>query len=134
MFYLGAGFPAHFLSEADDANRATAHEQQMPVNRHVQRMQASFGYFVADMARRAALRSGRFAASPSAASSRSSPSRTWPTTSRSPRRQAHDRLPVAVDRGWVTGEEATRLFFRVFGELLDSPTPTKAKEHETGAF
>lgn len=85
MFYLGAGFPAHFLSEADDANRATADEQQMPVSLHVQRMQASFGYFVADMARRAALCSGRFESSPSAASSPSSPSPTSPTTSRSPR-------------------------------------------------
>jgi len=133
MFYLGVGFPAHFLSEADDANRATAHEQQRPVDLHTQRMQASFGYFVADVARRAALRSGRFESRlgsivPVFAESDVADNLTVAQAGK----LTADAVAIALDRNLLTPEQATRLLLRVFGELLDDPNPTKANQHGQG--
>jgi hypothetical protein len=131
---LGAGFPLHYLAEADDSNRATAAEQELPVALHVQRLQASFGYFVADLAGRAAARSGRFAdgkvglivpvfAEPNSADNLNV-ARAGKT--------AAEALVVAVERGWVSKDEAAGLFRRVFGELSDTVTSASGDGKRSG--
>ena len=127
LIFAGAGLPMHYFSEADDSNRATAAEQERPVAMHVQRMQASFGSFMADLARRAAERSGRFrdGAVGAITAVYAEPNAQDNLTVARAGKTAAEALVVAVERGWIAEDEAAGLFRRVFGELTDTVGVTR---------
>lgn len=60
MLAAGAGVPLHFLAEPEHTNRATAAEMHGPTLRHFENRQLMVGAVLCDIARRAALLSGRF--------------------------------------------------------------------------
>jgi len=121
MIATGAGVPEHYLSEGGNANRATASEMGLPAIKRFQRRQEYLRGLLTRVVRRALdaqVAAGRLSARAD---------RRFTVTfdelvsdSRDVRvawlSQATDALATATDRGWVSGTEARRLWWRLAGD------------------
>ena len=121
MIATGAGVPEHYLSEGGNANRATASEMGLPAIKRFQRRQEYLRGLLTRVIRRALdaqVAAGRLSARAD---------RRFTVTfdelvadSRDVRvawlSQATDALATATDRGWVSGTEARRLWWRLAGD------------------
>jgi hypothetical protein len=114
---VGARLPMHLLSEAEDANRATAQEQKDPTLRHWRRRQLLLGAIFVQVCRAALERSGQFA-----------PEQIGPLEPVFPDLDRTDNLNLAraaqsltaalataTDRGWLSGDEARGLLLEALG-------------------
>ena len=121
MIATGAGVHEHYLSEGGNANRATASEMGLPAIKRFQRRQEYLRGLLTRVVRRALdaqVAAGRLSARAD---------RRFTVTfdelvadSRDVRvawlSQATDALATATDRGWVSGTEARRLWWRLAGD------------------
>ncbi len=121
MIATGAGVPEHYLSEGGNANRATASEMGLPAIKRFQRRQEYLRGLLTRVVQRALdaqVAAGRLSARAD---------RRFTVTfdelvadSRDVRvawlSQATGALATATDRGWVTGTEARRLWWRLAGD------------------
>jgi hypothetical protein len=114
---VGARLPMHLLSEAEDANRATAQEQKEPTLRHWRRRQLLLGAIFVQVCRTALERSGQLG-----------PDQIGPLEPVFPDLDRADNLNLgraaqsltaalatATDRGWLSGEEARTLLLDALG-------------------
>jgi hypothetical protein len=121
MIATGAGVPEHYLSEGGNANRATAAEMGLPAMKRFQRRQDYLRRLIARLVERALAEQVRVG-------------RLGPRVDRSFRVEFDElgearagelgpavagftsALATAADRGWVTAEEARRLWWRFAGD------------------
>ena len=96
-------------------------------------MQASFGGFVAKLARRAAERSLRFEQGQIGAIVPVFESADPTDTSllAAAAEQATGAIAAAEDRGWITPDQAAEIFRRFLGDL--APEPSDHRKQATGA-
>lgn len=121
MIATGAGVPEHYLSEGGNANRATAAEMGLPAIKRFQRRQEFLRRLLSrlvDRALDAQVAAGRLSAR---ADRRFTVTFDEPVADHREARvaalaQVTDALATATDRGWVTSDEARRLWWRVAGE------------------
>ena len=107
MLAAGAGIPLHFLAEPEHTNRATAAEMHGPTLRHFENRQQHFGWILADIARRAAVLSGRFAEREVAIAAVFEDLTTVDNLKVAQAAAAMvNALAVARDRGWITDRTA----------------------------
>jgi hypothetical protein len=114
---VGARLPMHLLSEAEDANRATAQEQKEPTLRHWRRRQLLLGAIFTQVCRTALARSGQFASDQIGELVPLFPDLDRADNVEAARaaQSLTAALATATDRGWITGEEARRLLLESLG-------------------
>ncbi len=121
MIAAGALLPEHYLSEGGNANRATAAEMGLPAIKRMQMRQETFRQVLVTICERVVDEGVRFGAiGPRAKRDLAvhfeelSPA---PLDTQSlAAKQLADALSVAQDRGWVSPEEARRLWWRLAGD------------------
>ena len=119
MVAAGAGVPLHFLAEGESATRATAREMGGPTLRHYERRQLYFGYVLCEVVREAIERSGQFKDREVVLEAVYEDLSTEDNlrVAQSAKSIA-DALGVAVDKQWITPNEAKTVFQRFCSEPL----------------
>ena len=113
MIATGVGLPLHFLSEGSETNVATAREQSRPALRQLGRRQLHVGEIFEEIANRALTRSDQFGAGPwDVKAVFEDLSRRDTVESANATRVGALGLEIAVERGWITHDEARELFNR----------------------
>ena len=131
MIAAGAGVPLHFLAEGQDTNVATAREMARPTLRHYGRRQLVVGEMFKDMASEALRRSGRFGEGPwDVKAVFEDLSRRDTEESARATKTGAEGLAVAVERGWITNDEARELFNR-FAEFAGEADELSGKARST---
>ena len=140
MIAAGAGVPLHFLAEGQDTNVATAREMARPTLRHYGRRQLVVGEMFEDIANEALRRSGRFGEGPwGVRAVFEDLSRRDTEESARATKAGAEGLAVAVERGWITNDEARELFNRFAeftgeaNELSGKARPTRSELEPTGS-
>ena len=127
MIAAGAGVPLHFLAEGQDTNVATAREMARPTLRHYGRRQLVVGEMFEDIANDALRRSGRFGEGPwGVRAVFEDLSRRDTEESARATKAGAEGLAVAVERGWITNDEARELFNR-FAEFTGEANELSGK-------
>ena len=119
MVAAGAGIPLHFLAEGESATRSTAREMGGPTLRHYERRQLYFAYVLCEIIREAVRRSGRFRGKEVVLEAKYEDLYTEDNVrvAQSARLIA-EAVRVAQENGWVSGEEARKVFQRFCSEPL----------------
>ena len=131
MIAAGAGVPLHFLAEGQDTNVATAREMARPTLRHYGRRQLVVGEMFEDIANEALRRSGRFGEGPwGVRAVFEDLSRRDTEESARATKAGAEGLAVAVERGWITNDEARELFNR-FAEFTGEANELSGKARST---
>ncbi|MGC8838201.1 MAG: hypothetical protein ACP5UM_07275 [Anaerolineae bacterium] len=129
MIAAGAGIPLHFLSEGESATRATAREMGEPTRRAFAERQKVYGAMLQTVAQEAVRRAvDRGAPLPKDAPALLQPPR-FPDLTREDNlalaqaaAQIVDALSTAVERGWLTDDEAAAWLRKFAGEAHHGPT------------
>ena len=127
MVAAGAGVPLHFLAEGQETNVATAREMTRPTLRHYGRRQLVIGEMFEDIADEALRRSGRFGEGPwGVRAVFEDLSRRDTEESAKATKAGAEGLTLAVERGWITNDEARELFNR-FAEFTGEANELSGK-------
>lgn len=123
MVAAGAGVPLFWLSEAEHTARGTATEMAEPTYRHFRQRQLFFGYVMRTLAvdalRKRGLRDVTLA-DVEADFPELDPAASLQVATAA--QSVSASLAVAVDRGWLTNDDAARVFGHFLGEATSVPT------------
>src|SRR5687767_3902684 len=127
MVAAGALLPEHYLGEGGNVNRATAAEMGLPAIKRFQRRQEEFREFLSSIINRVldeAQRAGRFGPRTNRSFAVQFEELTTSPLDQlaSSVKTLTDSLAVASDRGWVSPDQAKRLWWR-FAAQADESAP-----------
>jgi hypothetical protein len=128
MICAGAGIPEHYLAEGGNANRATAAEMGLPAMKRFQRRQEYFRQVLVTIVGRAVAEAQRVGAlGPRADTALAVEFEELGPAPQGEMAQAvgafTGALATAADRGWVSEEEARRLWWRFAGQAEEEAPP-----------